>query len=132
MVNPTSFHIYTCFSDDQESSRKTVDYTLNGDTYSVDTCGIEITIIDFSLSRLTSSVDGCTIYNNLAEDPSLFKALGADRGGDYQFDIYRMMQKENKNSWEEFNPKTNLFWLHYMLEKMITEVYYKKVFKRFE
>jgi len=109
----------------KETERKSVDYHLNGSTYSVETCGVETTIIDFSLSRLSSSVDQCIIFNNLAEDPTLFKALGAENGGDYQFDIYRKMQKENKNNWEEFNPKTNIFWLHYMLEKMVTEVYYK-------
>ena len=109
----------------KETARKSVEYRLKGNTYTVDTLGVEITIIDFSLSRLTSGEDGCTIYNNLAADPTLFTAVGADRGGDYQFDIYRMMKQENGNSWEEFHPRTNLFWMHYILEKMITEVYYK-------
>jgi hypothetical protein len=91
----------------------------------VDTLGVETTIIDFSLSRLTSGADNCTIFKNLAEDPTLFAAAGLDKGGDYQFDIYRMMKRANGNSWEEFLPKTNVFWLHYMLAKMTTDVYYK-------
>ena len=50
---------------------------------------------------------------------------GLKAGGDYQLDIYRMMKQSNNNNWEQFNSKTNIFWLHYLLEKMITEVYYK-------
>ena len=108
----------------KESEKKNVNFTLDGDSYTVETLGVETTIIDFSLSRLTSEADKCTIFNNLAADPTLFSAVGQDRDGDYQFDIYRKMRAENKNSWEEFNPKTNIFWLHYILEKMMTEVYY--------
>ena len=113
----------------KESERKTVDYYVGGNCYRVETLGVETTIIDFSLSRLTSSEDNCTIFKNLAEDPTLFTAVGLDKGGDYQFDIYRKMQNENRNNWEKFNPKTNVFWLHYTLEKMITEVYYKVIHK---
>ena len=89
----------------------------------VETGGVITTIIDFSLSRLTK--DDVTIYNNLSEDPTLFNAKGKDQpGGDYQFDIYRKMKEVNKNSWEQFQPKTNILWLHYMLDKMTTEVYF--------
>jgi len=109
----------------KETTAKSVDYIIDGVEYKVETSGIQTTIIDFSLSRLTSLTDSCTIYNNLAEDPTLFTAKGLDKGGDYQFDVYRLMKKENANDWEKFCSKTNIFWLHYILEKMITEVYYK-------
>ena len=70
-------------------------------------------------------MDKVTIFNNLSEDPTLFTARGKEQpGGDFQFDIYRKMREINKNEWEEFTPKTNVFWLDYMLDKMITEVYY--------
>ena len=89
----------------------------------VKTDGVKTSIIDFSLSRL--SLDKVTIFNNLSEEPSLFTAKGKDHtGGDYQFDIYRKMREVNGNKWELFTPKTNLWWLDYMLEKMITEVSY--------
>ena len=77
------------------AKREHVDYWVAGNRYRVDTHGVEITIIDFSLSRLTSSAaDGCTIYKNLANDPTLFTAMGLKNGGDYQFDIYRMMCRD--------------------------------------
>ena len=34
------------------------------------------------------------------------------------------MRDVNRNEWEEFTPKTNVLWLDYMVEKMLTEVYY--------
>ena len=103
------------------TTEKTVTFTVDNKKYCVETEGVKTTIIDFSLSRLTSeAVDGCTIFNNLAEDPTLFKGRG-----DIQFDVYRRMKTENGNSWEKFTPKTNVFWLDYLLAKMSTEVHYK-------
>ena len=59
-----------------------VEYRLGGDLYEVATEGVVATIIDFSLSRAV--VDGQLIYNNLAEDPSVFQGRGKkQRGGDY-------------------------------------------------
>lgn len=97
-------------------------FRLNGDLYEVDTEGVTTNIIDFSLSRLTT--DGVTIFSDKTTDPTLFTAKGKDKpGGDYQFDIYRMMKAHNKEDWERFSPKTNIFWLHYMLDKMVDGVY---------
>lgn len=36
-----------------------------------------------------------------------------------------MMRKEVGNKWKEFHPKTNVLWLHYLLDKLIAEVPYK-------
>lgn len=41
-----------------------------------------------------------------------------------------MMKSYNKNNWEAFTPKTNIFWLHYILDKMIDGVYYNKNCKK--
>eukprot|EP00092_Neocalanus_flemingeri_P038433 GFUD01041840.1.p1 GENE.GFUD01041840.1~~GFUD01041840.1.p1 ORF type:complete len:1113 (-),score=288.64 GFUD01041840.1:486-3824(-) len=106
----------------KETSEKFVNFTLAGDTYQVETGGVTTTIIDFSLSRL--SMDKVTIFNDLSQDPSLFTAKGKESGGDYQFDIYRKMKEVNNHNWEPFQAKTNVLWLHYMLDKMATDVYY--------
>ena len=37
----------------------------------------------------------------------------------------RMMQDHTKNDWRGFYPKTNVFWLNYLLDKLTSEVYYK-------
>lgn len=111
----------------KETKEKFVQFIVDGDVYQVETHGVMTTIIDFSLSRLFSREDDCIVYKNLRQDPTLFTAKGRDKGGDYQFDIYRKMRAENDNDWEAFCPKTNVFWLHYLLEKMTVPdgVHYK-------
>lgn len=63
-----------------------LDYYINGDKLTVDSKGIEVTIIDFTLSRV--EFDDVVIFNDLSLDNELFAATG-----DYQFDIYRLMKK---------------------------------------
>ena len=36
-----------------------------------------------------------------------------------------MMQAEVDDNWEQFQPKTNTMWLHYLLDKLISVVPYK-------
>lgn len=67
---------------------KVLRFHLNGKEIEVETCGIEATIIDFTLSRI--EFDGVVIFNDLSLDNELFAAQG-----DYQFEIYRLMQKAN-------------------------------------
>lgn len=38
-----------------------------------------------------------------------------------------MMRDYVNGSWGEFHPKTNIFWLHYLIDKLIGEVPYKSV-----
>ncbi|XP_003706658.3 haspin isoform X1 [Megachile rotundata] len=81
--------------------------------------GVQVSIIDFTLSRVT--YQGCSVFNDLALDPTLFTAQG-----EYQFEIYRLMRDKIMNDWQKFEPYTNVLWLHYTLDKMITAVRYKK------
>ncbi|VVC42068.1 Protein kinase domain,Protein kinase-like domain,Protein kinase, ATP binding site [Cinara cedri] len=104
------------------ATRKQIVYTLDGEIYSVQSYGIKITIIDFTLSRMTYN-NKC-IYNDLSVDFELFNGV-IDDTSDYQFHIYPMMREENNNKWELFKPKTNIYWLHYVLDKMLTSVHYK-------
>ena len=36
-----------------------------------------------------------------------------------------MMRDHTNNDWKQFYPKTNIFWLHYLLDKTINHVRYK-------
>ncbi|XP_076461813.1 uncharacterized protein LOC143294262 [Babylonia areolata] len=96
----------------QPTQQEVVTTCLSSQTLSIRTHGIHANIIDFTLSRLTK--EGCTVFCDLATDDTLFEGKG-----DYQFDIYRMMKKENKNNWERFHPYTNVLWLHYLCDKLI-------------
>ncbi|XP_050541607.1 putative uncharacterized protein DDB_G0282133 [Daktulosphaira vitifoliae] len=93
-------------------------YRLNEIEYSLQTSGIKASIIDFTLSRITYS--GKQIYNNLSSDPELFTSYG-----DYQFEIYRMMKEETNEEWSSFKPKTNIYWMHYVLDKLLVSENYK-------
>ncbi|XP_064193591.1 uncharacterized protein haspin isoform X1 [Anguilla rostrata] len=94
------------------TKEKTGTYVLNGTSHSVETKGVHVNIIDYSLSRL--EIDGLTVSCDISADEALFMGKG-----DYQFDIYRKMREENKNSWSEFNPHTNVLWIHYLADKLL-------------
>ncbi|XP_058790590.1 uncharacterized protein MAL13P1.304 [Phymastichus coffea] len=94
-------------------------YKLGNKDISLSNKGVKVTVIDFTLSRM--SYQGCNIFNDLSTDPTLFEAQG-----EYQFDIYRMMRDNVNDDWQQFNPFTNILWLDYILDKMITAVRYKK------
>ncbi|KAI1887759.1 hypothetical protein AGOR_G00193660 [Albula goreensis] len=85
----------------------------------IETRGIHVNIIDYSLSRL--EIDGLTVSCDISADEELFMGKG-----DYQFDIYRKMREENNNSWSEFNPHTNVLWLHYLSDKLLSMSYKNK------
>lgn len=94
-------------------------YLVDGANYVVPTTGVTASIIDFSLSRL--SKDGFVIHQDLSTDEELFNG-----SGDVQFDIYRKMKEETGNKWERFCPKTNIFWLHYLVGKLLEKKFKSK------
>lgn len=97
----------------RSSDQTTLDYCLDGQTKTVSTSGLHVTIIDFTLSRLRK--DGCTIFTDLSLDNTLFEGEG-----EYQFEIYRLMKKENFNNWGPHHPYSNVLWIHYLLDKLVT------------
>lgn len=68
------------------TNHKYISYKLKDKIMTLPTKGIQITIIDYTLSRIT--YDTCCYYNDLSNDAELFTATG-----DYQFEIYRMMRE---------------------------------------
>lgn len=93
---------------------KTLTFYLNGKPIEIQTHGIKATIIDYTLSRIVYKK--CCLFQDLAADPELFEAEG-----DYQYDIYRLMQVETKNCWAVFEPFTNILWLHYLIDKITSD-----------
>ncbi|XP_068271906.1 serine/threonine-protein kinase haspin [Nyctibius grandis] len=98
---------------------KEIDYVLNGATHTIPTAGIHVNIIDYTLSRLEK--DGLTVFCDLSTDEELFEGTG-----DYQFDVYRQMKAENSNSWTDYHPHSNVLWLHYLSDKLLKDMRYKK------
>ncbi|KAJ3013202.1 Serine/threonine-protein kinase haspin [Thoreauomyces humboldtii] len=94
-------------------------WILDGTTLGVPLAGVKVCVIDYTWGRIGEAPD--LTYVPL-EDPSLFTGSGkGQRGGDLQFDIYRMMRTETRERWEGFFPRTNIFWIHYLLDKLITK-----------
>lgn len=98
---------------------KELHYTLDGKTKSIPTLGLQVNIIDYTLSRLER--DGIVIFCDISKDEDLFTGEG-----DYQFEIYRLMRKENNNCWDEYHPYNNVLWLHYLTDKILKEMTYKR------
>ncbi|XP_078589063.1 uncharacterized protein LOC144869549 isoform X2 [Branchiostoma floridae x Branchiostoma japonicum] len=97
-----------------DSGEKTSTHRLNGEEVCVPTSGLEVNIIDFTLSRMQK--DGQPLYCDLSADPTLFTGEG-----DFQFDIYRKMKEENQNDWKRHHPFTNVLWLDYLADKLLTK-----------
>ncbi|CAG9787928.1 unnamed protein product [Diatraea saccharalis] len=100
-------------------------FVLRGRGHVVARRGVAATIIDYSLSRLSlplaAGAERVALYNDLAADESLFEAVG-----DRQFEVYRLMRDKLGNDWKNFEPYTNILWLHYTVDKMITALRYKR------
>ncbi|KAM6459113.1 serine/threonine-protein kinase haspin [Liasis olivaceus] len=103
----------------RKTSLKEVTVTLNGEVRVLPTQGILVNIIDYTFSRLER--DGLTVYCDLSTDEEVFQGRG-----DYQFDIYRQMREENANNWADYFPHSNILWLHYLADKLLKEISYRK------
>ncbi|XP_055014329.1 serine/threonine-protein kinase haspin isoform X2 [Boleophthalmus pectinirostris] len=95
---------------------KTAEFSLNGTVHSLETKGVLVRIIDYSLSRL--EIDELTVSCDISNDEELFMGQG-----DYQFEIYRLMRQENSNEWSSYNPHSNVLWLHYLCSKLLDMKY---------
>lgn len=95
------------------------EFILNGTVHSIETRGVHVNIIDYSLSRL--EIDGLTVSCDISSDEELFMGQG-----DYQFEVYRLMKKENNNCWSMYNPHSNVLWLHYLADKLLSMNYKNK------
>ncbi|KAM4751380.1 uncharacterized protein haspin isoform 2-T2 [Anableps anableps] len=91
-------------------------FFLDGTAHCMETKGVLVRIIDYSLSRL--EIDDLTVSCDISNDEELFMGQG-----DYQFEIYRLMKKENGNQWSSYHPHTNVLWLHYLCSKLLSMKY---------
>ncbi|XP_050348318.1 uncharacterized protein LOC126772161 isoform X2 [Nymphalis io] len=106
------------------TDQKYATFVIRGRAYRVARRGVSAAVIDYSLSRAALRLpagERATLYNDLAADDGLFDAVG-----DYQFEVYRLMREKLGNDWKNFEPYTNILWLHYTVDKMITALRYTR------
>lgn len=75
---------------------------------------LNVTLCDLKCSRAQWGLNEPVIFTRL-DHPLFFQG-----GGDYQFEIYNLMRLmlAESCSWDTYEPRTNLLWLHYMCVKM--------------
>ena len=78
--------------------------------------GVEVTIIDYSLSRAAVGGEGGEVlFYDFVKDKQLLRGEG-----DLQYDVYRYMAAAvGKRSCREFVPETNVLWLWFLLRKLL-------------
>ncbi|KAK9801322.1 hypothetical protein WJX73_003144 [Symbiochloris irregularis] len=91
-------------------------YRLRGVDVKVVSNGVEVTLIDFTLSRLRTGKGQDVQFCNLNDDPALFQGPK----GDCQADTYRRMKAKTRGHWEGFHPVTNTLWMHYLADIMLS------------
>ncbi|KAF9980009.1 hypothetical protein BGZ75_008963 [Mortierella antarctica] len=105
------------FDRDDEHQKKgsSTDLQARQEHRTIPTFGIVVQMIDFTLARVQGD-KGNLIYMDLEKDQDLFRGQG-----DYQFEIYRKMRKQIGKDWAASCPRTNLYWLHYIADKLVNE-----------
>ena len=97
--------------------------TLNGVDLTFPTNGVDVSVIDFTLSRLDmSSADAKDgeekpVFCDLDADPELFK--GPE--GHCQSETYRRMAAATGDDWSRHAPETNAMWLHYLADCLLED-----------
>ncbi|KAG9476300.1 hypothetical protein GDO78_003064 [Eleutherodactylus coqui] len=103
----------------EKSVSCTMSVSLNGEIFDIPNAGVQVKIIDYTLSRLDK--DGLTVFCDLSTDEELFMGEG-----DLQFEVYKIMRQKNQNVWSSYKPYSNVLWLHYLCDKLLSEVKYIK------
>ncbi|KFD51036.1 hypothetical protein M513_08077 [Trichuris suis] len=100
----------------KRTTADSVDYLVGGNRLTVDSAGLLCYMVDFTLSRL--QIGDQVIFTDLSSHSGLF-----DGSGDDQFDVYRSMRDVIGNSWANFNPKTNVLWVAYLVNYFLSAKY---------
>lgn len=84
---------------------------------SFDICGIECTIIDYSLSRMSNGTN--VAFRDLDSIGWLFEG---DSSIDTQYQVYKDMRaSKGEASWNDFQPRSNIIWLAFILDRLVTK-----------
>lgn len=85
---------------------------------SFDLNGIQCSIIDYSLSRMSNDRTGVS-FRDLDSIEWLFEG---DPNIDTQYQVYKDMRvSKGKDSWRDFQPRSNILWLAFILDRVVTK-----------
>ena len=80
----------------------------------------KVFLVDFNFSRLETDK---IIFTDLNNHNWIFEG---DKGKDIQFGVYKEIRNSCNSNWKTFNPKSNLLWVKYILQKLILKVDFLK------
>lgn len=88
-------------------------YVLNNEKFCYD--GIQCNIIDYSLSRMRHG--NSVAFRDLDAIGWLFEG---DSHIDLQYQVYKdMLESRGSRSWQEFNPRSNVLWLSFVIGRLL-------------
>jgi serine/threonine-protein kinase haspin len=105
----------------RRTKEKDMIFIIDSRKYVLPSEGVHVTVIDYTLSRLSQG--NCISYNDLNNLPWLFKG----KENDIQHQTYLHMQNCTNNDWSRFAPKTNAYWLYYIATKMSIKSHVKNI-----
>ncbi|OQU90339.1 hypothetical protein SORBI_3002G390700 [Sorghum bicolor] len=102
--------------DETPDTNNTMSFTLEGKRMCTRTFGLNVSIIDFTLSRINTGT--AILFLDLSADPALFQG----KRGDKQAETYRRMKQITQEHWEGSFPKTNVAWLIYLVDMVLQKL----------
>ncbi|KAL6841910.1 hypothetical protein ACP4OV_028422 [Aristida adscensionis] len=102
--------------DETPDTNNTASFTLQGQRMHARTFGLNVSIIDFTLSRINTG--NAILFLDLSADPALFEG----EKGNKQAETYRRMKEITQDFWEGSFPKTNVVWLIYLVDIIMTKM----------
>ena len=88
-------------------------YFFNGEAFDFD--GIQCNIIDYSLSRMRDGSE--IVFRDLDTIGWLFEG---DPKIDSQYQVYKdILESKGSKSWKEFNPRSNVLWLSFVVGRLL-------------
>ncbi|RLM84332.1 hypothetical protein C2845_PM04G29210 [Panicum miliaceum] len=99
--------------DETPDTNHTMSFALQGKRMHARTFGLNVSIIDFTLSRINTGT--AILFLDLSADPALFQG----KKGDKQAETYRRMKEITQEHWEGSFPKTNVVWLIYLVDMVL-------------
>ncbi|XP_052163436.1 serine/threonine-protein kinase haspin homolog [Oryza glaberrima] len=103
--------------DETQDKNHTMGFTLQGKNMCTRTFGLNVSIIDFTLSRINTG--DAILFLDLSTDPALFEGPKRDK----QAETYRKMKQITNDYWEGSFPKTNVVWLIYLVDIVLQKRY---------
>ncbi|KAI1708019.1 haspin like kinase domain-containing protein [Ditylenchus destructor] len=88
--------------------QENVRFVFNGHTIRLKACGLVLTIIDYTHSRVNTEQG--LFYTDMGADEDIFKASGL------KGQVYKDMMARNGDNWGNFSPVSNVLWLKYLAE----------------